>query len=500
MSSKTVSVESELEKIKLENRQLSSENETLKYQLEYYKRQLYGKKSERFEPNDQQTELDLGVEAVEVPLTTEHVEYDRKKKGKKTAGHGRGEMPTNLPIVDVVIEPDEDVEGCRKIGEEISWEIDFKPGTMFVRRYIRPKYARKDETDIVVGKLPARPVEKGNFGPGIMASITIEKYLYHMPLYRQAQMYKDYFGIKIAESTMSDIIKHSSFWLESVYSEMKKELLKSDYLMADETPIPAIIKTSKKKTKKCYYWVYYDPIRKITVFEYRNGRGREGPNEFLKDYKGILQIDGYQGYNDVVSKEGVTRAACMAHVRRYFEKALDYNREKAEYALNIIKSWFSVDTEAREKGLSHDKRLALRKENNMKESFIDFKKWMFKQCEEELPQSLIRKACEYGLGQWDGFNPFLTDGRVELSNYLVENAIRPVTIGRKNYLFKGSESSAQRGAVIYSVINTAKQLEINVPDYITFLLENLPREKSKNIENYLPFKIKMAEEDLDKGV
>lgn len=189
------------------------------------------------------------------------------------------------------------------------------------------------------------------------------------------------------------------------------------------------------------------------------------------------------------------RAACMAHVRRYFEKALDYNREKAEYAMNMIKSWFAVDAKARKNGLSHDEKHALRKENNLDESFAEFKKWMMKQCEEELPQSLIRKACEYGLGQWDGFNAFLNDGRVELSNNLVENAIRPVTIGRKNYLFKGSEGSAQRGAVIYSVINTAKQLEINVPDYITFLLENLPGEKAGNIKNYLLFKIKMPEED-----
>ncbi len=486
------------EKLESKNKEeLVEEALKLQHQVEWYKRQLFGKKSERFTPNNQQTELALDIESVEIPLTTEHVEYERKKPSKKTEGHGRGEMPTHLPIVDVTIEPDEDVEGCRKIGEEISWEIDFKPGTMFVRRYIRPKYARKDENDIVVGKLPARPVEKGNYGPGIMTSITVEKYLYHMPLYRQIQMFKDYFRIKIAESTMSDIIKHTSFWLDAVYSKMKNELLKSDYIMADETPIPVIIKTSKKKTKKCYYWVYHDPVRKITVFEYRNGRGREGPNEFLKDYKGILQIDGYQGYNDVVSKDGVTRAACMAHVRRYFEKALDYNREKAEYAMNIINSWFAVDAEAREKGLSHDERLGLRKANNLDESFTDFKKWMIKQCEEEMPQSLIRKACEYGLGQWGGFDSFLTDGRVELSNNLVENAIRPVTLGRKNYLFKGSESSAQRGAVIYSVINTAKQHEINVPDYIALLLEKLPGEKAGNIEKYLPWNVEMPRDYLD---
>jgi transposase len=292
----------------------------LEHELTWLKRNLFGKKSEKFIPHDQQMSLDIDVEPVEVPLEEEHIEYDRKKPSKKKEGHGRGHMPTHLPFKDTVIEPEEDTEDSRKIGEEITWELEYEPGSLFVHRYIRPKYVKKDDNSIIIGVLPARPIEKGNFGPGFITNMIIEKYLYHMPLYRQRQKFKLHYGICISESTSSDIIKRGAFWLDAVYEAAKKDLLKSTYLMADETTIPVMIKLSKKKLKKCYYWVYYDPVRKIIIFEYRKGRSQDGPDEFLSDFKnGILQIDGYAGYNNVVDKPDIVRAACMAHVRRKFE-------------------------------------------------------------------------------------------------------------------------------------------------------------------------------------
>lgn len=464
----------------------------LEHELAWLKRNLFGKKSEKFIPTDeQQTSLDLGIEPVEVALEEEHIEYDRKKLAKKKEGHGRGVMPTHLPFKDTVIEPQEDTENARKIGEEITWELDYEPGSLFVHRYIRPKYVKKDDNSIITGTLPARPIEKGNFSPGFIANMIIEKYLYHMPLYRQGQKFELHYGIVIPESTSSDIIKRGAFWLEAVYNAAKKDLLKSTYIMADETTIPVMIKHGKKKLKKCYYWVYYDPVRKIIIFEYRKGRGQQGPDEFLSDFKnGILQIDGYAGYNNVVDKPAIVRAACMAHVRRKFEEALGYNRNKAEYALKKMGVWFKIEANAKENNLSYEERLALRKKEGLVESFAEFKQWMYGQCIEEIPSSLIGKACNYAIGQWEGFEPYLTDGRVELSNNFVEGTIRPVAIGRKNYLFKGSESSAQRGAVIYSIIAMAKKHGVDPFKYIRMLLEKLPMENSSNIQKYLPWNIK----------
>jgi len=485
-----------LEKSYLESKEkiavLEKSHFKLEQELAWLKRNLFGKKSEKFIPSDDnQTSLDLDVEPVEVPLETEHVEYDRKKPAKKKEGHGRGQMPTHLPFKDTVIEPEEDTENTRKIGEDITWELEYEPGSLFVHRFIRPKYASKEDNSIITGKLPARPIEKGNFGSGFIANMINEKYLYHMPLYRQIQKLKQRYGIIIAESTASDIIKHGAFWLDAIYDTAKKDLLKSSYIMADETPIPVMVKLGKKKIKKCYYWVYHDPVRNITIFDYRKGRSREGPNEFLKDFEnGIIQIDGYTGYNDVVSKPGVVRAACMAHVRRKFESALDYNRNKAEYALKQIGEWFKLEADAKENDLSYEERLAVRNKAELTKSFNKFNEWMFKQCQEEIPSSPIRKACEYGIGQWKGFDPYLTDGRVELSNNFVEGVIRPVALGRKNYLFKGSENSAQRGAVIYSITAMAKRHGLDPFRYIRMLLEKLPKEKSSNIDKYLPWNIK----------
>jgi len=464
----------------------------LEHELSWLKRNLFGKKSEKFIPADeQQTSLDLDVEPIEVSIEEEHIEYDRKKSAKKKDGHGRSQMPTHLPFKDTVIEPEEGTEDTRKMGEEITWELEYEPGSLFVHRYIRPKYVKKADNSIIIGVLPARPIEKGNFGPGFITNMIIEKYLYHMPLYRQAQKFKQHYAIIISESTSSDIIKRGAFWLDAVYEAARKELLCSSYLMADETPIPVMVKVTKKKIKKCYYWVYYDPVKKIIIFEYRKGRSQDGPDEFLNDFKnGILQVDGYAGYNNVVNKPGIARAACMAHVRRKFESALDYNRKKAEYALKQIAKWFKLESEAKKNNLSYEERLVLRNKEGFAGSFDEFKQWMCEQCTEEIPSSPIRKACEYAIGQWKAFESYLTDGRVELSNNFVEGAIRPVAIGRKNYLFKGSESSAQRGAVIYSIIAMAKQHGLDPFKYIRMLLEKLPQEKSSNIHKYLPWNIK----------
>lgn len=472
-----------------EYQNLQSTIAQLQNELAWLKRQLFGSKSERFIPNDQQIELDLGIEKSFVEIKNEEISYTRTKV-KKTSGHGREEMPTHLPYVDTIIEPQGDTSNCVKLDDEISWEYEYKPGLLFVHRYIRPKYKEKETEKIVIGTLPERPVEKGNYGPGIMSTIITDKYLYHMPLNRQIQKFRNEFQTEFAESTFCDLIKHTVFWLEPMYELHKKELLQASYLQADETPIPVLVKHKKGKTHQGYYWVYYDPVGKIVLFEYKTGRGREGPNNFLENYSGILQVDGYGGYNELVSSKDIKRAACMAHVRRKFESALDHDKSIAEYALGIIGSWFERERDAKKEALTFGQRRAIRNDL-MKNEFASFKEWMLKNITSHLPQNPVRKAMSYALGQWSGFDAFFDDGRVELSNNLVENAIRPVALGRKNYMFKGSEAAAQRGAVIYSIISTAKLHGKEPREYIKTLLEKLPAERSTNLESYLPWNINL---------
>lgn len=476
-------------------------NEKLTHELQWLKRQIFGQKSERFIPNEAQLGLGLDVPENQPPATKERVQYDRTKPAKKQAGHGRGTMPTNLPIEDIVIEPQEDVTGLEQIGQEESWELEYEPGRLKVVRYLRPKYVRKGEgsDDILIGVLPPRPIEKGNSGPGLMARVVTDKFLYHLPLDRQRKRFQVEDGVEIAESTLCDIVRRTAFWIEPIYRVFVEKIRSASYLQADETPIPVLVKEKKGKTHQGYFWVYYDPLGDLVVFDYRKGRSRDGPSEMLQGFKGVLQVDGYAGYNEILSKSDIRWASCMAHVRRKFEQAKDSDPERAEHALKTIGTWFTVEAEAKEAEAGFDQRLALRQQRTVP-SMQDFHSWMKQEHTLVLPKSPMGGAISYALNQWPGFEPFMTDGRIELSNNFVENAIRPVTLGRKNYLFKGSHNAAGRAAMIYSLFATATKHKIDSFAYLKDLLKRLPAAKNTEIENFIPQNWKTDEENQASAV
>ncbi|HEX2959073.1 MAG TPA: transposase [Chitinispirillaceae bacterium] len=246
--------------------------------------------------------LELGVikrEELETPPVTKTVTYDRtsRKKPETTIkGHGRGKMPDHLRIDEQVIEPEGDISGKVRIGEEVTWYFEMSaPSSLHVVMITRPKYAFPDNSGVVIGALPPLPVEKGNAGPSLLTQIVVDKFLYHIPLYRQIAKYKSEYNVDFSESWFSDNVKNATFWLESAHDKHKIRLLQSDLLQADETPIPVLVKDGKGKTHRGYLWVYRDPINKIVIFDYRPNRSRAGPSDFLKDFKGTLQIGGYCG-------------------------------------------------------------------------------------------------------------------------------------------------------------------------------------------------------------
>ena len=453
--------------------------------LSYLERQLFGQKSERFVPteDDEQMSLDLGVDSgQEQDVHTQHISYDRHV-GTKNAGHCRGPMPTNLPIREVTLEPEDGTEGT-VIGTDVTWEYQFKRGSLYIVCYSRPRYARPDMS-VAIAKLPPRPIDKGNAGPSMLAHVITQKYLYHMPLDRQRRQLRAEYEVNIAESTLCDWVKRSCRWLEPVYQELVDQVQACDYVQADETPIQVLVRDKKGKSHRGYFWVYHAPLENITAFVYSKSRARAGPNKFLKAFKGTLQVDGYTGYDEVLRRSDVTWAACMAHVRRKFEEALDSDRERAGHALGHIKQWFAVEAQATEAELNHEQRLALRKAKTA-QSMGQFYRWLKEQRHSVLPKSPLGKAVTYALNQWKGFEPFLEDGRIELSNNGVENKIRPVALGRKNYLFKGSHDAAQRGAVIYSLSATAQKLGIDPYLYFTDLLERRPADKDADPAGLVP--------------
>lgn len=467
----------------------SSRVEELEFQLDWFKRQIFGTKSERFLPDDDQQlmlELGIGPNTDQSQHDSQTITYDRRQPSTpaKKPGHGRGPMPTHLPIEDRTIEPDGDVSDMVRIGEEVSWYYEMEPASLRIVRITRPKYARPNGEGVLTGELPSLPIEKGNAGPGLVTQIVIDKFVYHLPLDRQRKKFQSEYDVVFSESWLSDQVRGAGRLIEPVYDAYVKALLKSTYLCADETSIPILIKGKRGKTHRGYFWVYYDPLSKITVFDYRDSRARGGPSEFLRDFKGILQVDGYEGYNEVIARNGIRRAACMDHVRRRFEKALAYDCERARYALDIMQNWYAVEDKARGEGLTLQQRFELRQAETVP-SMSAFKQWLTEQMGQVMPKSAIGAAISYALNQWPFFEPFMTDERVELSNILVENKIRPIAIGRKNYLFKGSPEAAKRAARVYTLVATAQNHNQDPFAHIRDLLTRLPDAKITDIADFL---------------
>ena len=468
---------------------LSNHATELSVQLEWFKRQVFGTKSERFIPDDVlQTALDLGViENKNLPKENKQqtITYNKQTEKQPVKGHGRGSMPTHLPIKDVVIEPKVDTTGMEKIGEEVSWYYEMDtPSSLHIVREITPKYARLDGSGVVKAPFPERAVEKGNAGAGFIAHLTNEKYVYHMPLDRLRKKFYSEYKVEFSESWLCDCIKNGVYWYSMVYDEYVKKLLQSSYLQVDETPFPVLTKDGKGKTHRGYMWVYYDPIQKITIFDYRKSRSKDGPIAFLKDFKGTLQIDGYEGCNEIITTNGLIRASCMDHVRRYFERSLEYDVKNAIHAIDTMRYWYHLEREARDGNYSFEQRLAMRKEK-IAGPMNELKNWMKKLLPEVLPKSPIGIALQYALNQWDFFNPYLNDGRIELSNILIENAIRPLAIGRKNYQFAGSHDAAKYPAVIYSLTSISKSNNVEPVEHFKELLTELPKISTKDISKFL---------------
>lgn len=461
------------------------------HELAQLKRMIFGSRSERFVPsvNPQQSALPLETEILEAkPPVTQNISYTRNKPQKNNGViHKRLPLPAHLERVVITIEPKEDVSGLKKIGEEITEELEYKPGKLFVNKYIRPKYAKPETPDItqkiLIGELPTRPIEKGIPGPGLLAQIIVDKYVDHLPCYRQIQRIGR-LGVTIPASTMSQWLKAGCDLLHPLYDVLVKEVLNQTYLQADETPIKVLDRNKKGTTHLGYYWVYHAPMLKMTLYEYQPGRGRDGPTELLKNFKGRLQTDGYAVYETLKNKN-ITLLNCMAHARREFDEAKDNDAARAEYVLEHMQMLYDIERRARECNLNSQQRFELREEKSVPVLYA-LELWMKENIVQVLPQSPIGKALAYSLQRWKKLSYYARDGEVEIDNNLVENAIRPLALGRKNYLFAGSHNAAQRAAMLYSLLNTCKRNDIEPWEWLMETLTKLPDHKANKLHEILP--------------
>jgi len=475
----------ENQQLRREREQLRDQRDQLKDEVKELKRLIFGSKKERFVPAPAENQLSLlpGEDASQpaVPLK-QTVQYERivKQVVKKAS---RQLFPAHLPRVEVIVEPEEDVSNMRKVGEEITEELDLKPASLFVRRYIRPRYVSREET-FHMAELPARVIDKGIPGPGLLSQIICDKFVTHLPFYRQSQRYEQ-LGMKIAASTLDGWFEAACLLLEPLYEALSRQVLSATYLQVDETPIPVLDKQKKGQTHRGYHWVYYSPEKKLVLFDYQPGRGREGPAKLLKDYKGYLQTDGYAVYEQFEQREDIILVGCLAHARRKFEQAMDNDKSRAEKVLLLIQQLYAVEREAREENLSADDRCLLRQQK-ARPVMEQLEVYILSEYEKVLPKSMIGKAFHYLASRYHKICEYLHSGRLEIDNNLIENSIRPVALGRKNYLFAGSHAGAERAAIVYSLLGSCKLQNINPYDYLPDVLRRLPEQPVNRLAELLP--------------
>ena len=468
----------------------------LQQRLAQLEKMIFGSRHERFVPTDiNASQLSLGIQTESTAtcsvVDAKKISYTRRDvsvEQKPLVHPGRMKLPENLRREEIIIEPANDIRGCKKMGEEITEVLEWQPGELFVKKYVWPKYAMQNSEGVLIGTLPSRPLEKAMAGPGLLTQIVIDKYVDHLPLHRQMQRFERN-GVKLPYSTLTDWVSSTCKLITPLYEALKKDVLQSGYLHVDETPIKVLDKDKKSQTHRGYYWVYQNSIDKIVLFDYQEGRGREGPLEMLQHFSGYMQTDGYSAYEIFDKRQGITLMHCMAHARRMFHEALQNDEARANYALEQMGQLYIIERTCKEQALSFAQIQSIRLQQCVP-ILESLSKWMKEQYMQVTPKSAIGKALAYSIERWARLSLYTQNGMLNIDNNPVENSIRPVAVGRKNYLFAGSHEAAQRSAMLYSLLGTCKMHGIEPYRWLREVLEKIADHPINQITDLLPHRFK----------
>lgn len=478
--------EENFKKLQAEKTRLEVENRYLELKLRAALGKLFGSSSEKISPD--QLALAFGVDSVapespEAEAEVEEVVASRKKRKLKPRSE---RLPANLPVEEVVIEPEEvqaDPESFKRIGEEVVEELDVVPTKFFKRRIIRPKYVRIADRaqPPVVAPAPKRIIENSYASAGLLASIVLAKYNDHLPLYRQSQIFKRRYEVEISRQTMGDWMFRLSQMLALIYESIRDEIRAETYLQIDETPVH-YQNPGNGKCSQGYLWAYHAP-GKAVFFEWHTSRASECLDRTLKEFNGIAQVDGYGGYGAYLKrhpKAEIELAACWAHTRRKFHEARNESPFAARMLLEI-RELYKIETELRE-----NRKLDRHTVRQEKSVPILQRIGLQLQAEQSkhLPKSQTGKAINYTLGLWGKLLVYTEHAEVEIDNNLVENAIRPTAIGKKNWLFFGSAGAGKTSAIYYTLLETCRKLGLNPDEYLRNTLRQLPRMTNQTAKNF----------------
>lgn len=468
------------------------ENLWLRQKIDALARRIFGVSSEALDPAQLQLLLQMPElkpaenpppVMVEKPKPMVAVRKDRKAP----------RLPENLPVVEEVIDPEPvkaQPQNWRLIGQEVNEQLDYEPGRFLRRRTIRRKYVHRTQADAVptIAPLPACLQERGLAAPGLLAHVLVSKYCDHLPLYRQEQIFAQRHKINLPRQTLVRWVELAADWLKPIYEHIRTGVMAGGYVQVDETPIN-YLDPGNGKTKQGYLWTGSRPGGDV-FFRWETSRAAACLDNIIPvDFTGTIQCDGYSAYRAfAVNRKGaVALAGCWAHVRRKFFEALESSPRSAAWVMRQLQHLYAVESRLRERKAGPRLRQAVRAhQSRPMVQRLERALLQLKASGRHLPQSPLGTAMDYALGQWTSLQVFLKDGRVEIDNNLVENAIRPTAIGKKNWLFIGEANAGERGAILYTVIESCRRRGIDPYVYLRDVLTRLPKMTNRQIPEVIP--------------
>ncbi len=467
----------------------------LRIQLHGHKKHRFGSRSE----SSAQLALELILEEHEIEQAAETPDEDTSSEAKPPrTPRKRKPFPKNLKRVEKRITPSDACTDCggsfKELGADVMDELEYVPGHYIVNQITRPRLACTCCEKVVQAEMPSRPIPKSFVGPALMAHILCCKYGYHLPLYRQSQMFENE-GIDLSGSLMASWVGKCTRLLERLSDAIRDHVFEAQAIFMDDTTVRLLQKgkgRGKNKPKTARLWVYArdetawaSAAPPAVWYQFSTSRGAEHPSKHLKTYEGFAHADAYAGYNDVYRTGRVKEMACMAHVRREFYNLFESAKlPVAGEAVIRIRKLYDVETEARH--LNPAERVALRQEY-AKPIFDDLEVWLKAQLGKISGKTPLAKAIKYALARLPKAQPYLDNGFLELDNNTAERAVRPVTLGRKNYLFMGSEAGGKSAAIAYTLIETCKMNKVNPEAWLAWVLERIQDHPVNRIDELLPW-------------
>ena len=472
---------------------LTAELQAEKFKYAQLQRLIYGSKRERFilASFPEQLKLEFEPKALEIEQTviaereTIRIAYERQKA--KKAHPGRMALPSHLPVVETIVEPVEDTSGMVCIGQEVTEELDYTPATLHINRILRPKYITKEDelgNQKQVIAVLNRPIPKCIASASLLSMIFTDKFIFHLPYYRIQQRIGQ-MGAPIPTSTFESWARLGAEHIMPLYAVHRLYVFSEIYQQIDESPIKVRDGDKPGALHQGYMWVRYAPLSKAVLFEYYKSRSVYEPLRDMSKYKGYIQTDGYSGYTHLAEKSGIIHLSCWAHARRYFDKALQNDQQRASKALKLIQLLYAIEALAREANMTHEQRHALRLEKSLP-IINEIGSYIYNERSKVLPRSPIGTAFEYCANRWDSLQNYLKDGMLEIDSNLIENSIRPLALGRKNYLFAGNHEAAANIAMFYSFFGTCKKNEVDPQKWLTYVINNINDTKSSQLKFLLP--------------